>query len=41
MDRAYNPAKTVFFAFPWEAIHNADPANGAAVLDEIVSWLAP
>jgi hypothetical protein len=32
--------KTVFFAFPWEALQDHDPANGEAVLQAVLTWLA-
>ena len=32
--------KTVFFAFPWEALQDHDPAHGEAVLRAVLNWLA-
>ncbi|RRR71864.1 MAG: DUF11 domain-containing protein [Candidatus Viridilinea halotolerans] len=34
-------ANTVFFAFPWEAVANHDLANGQALLERIIGYLAP
>ena len=31
--------RTVFFAFPWEGIMNASPADGTEVMDVVLDWL--